>query len=344
MKIKNSLKRILLSYYEDLIFAKQFLGISNKYRIILVGTPEHVNVGDSILTIASKKYFVDYFPNHKVIELTLSDYNRFRKVIQLLTNRRDVFCCQPGGNMGNIWFESEKNRRDVLVNFKNNKVIFLPQTIDYDKTNAGIMSLKDSQNIYSKHKKLVIFAREKKSFELMKEYYPKNKVFLCPDLALFLDSYTKDNVRDTVLLCLRRDLEKNLSEEDEKRLIGFLGGRNYAYMDMYSDKIPNKENREGIVADKLVEFSKAEFVITDRLHGMLSCVLTQTPCVVMSNNNHKVRGVYEWIKDIPYIQFIERIDEIPMAIEKVLSVPDRKYNSSLLKPYFLQIEKEIKGE
>lgn len=37
-------------------------------------------------------------------------------------------------------------------------------------------------------------------------------------------------------------------------------------------------------------------VITDRLHGMIFCYITNTPCLVFQNNIYKVRETYEWIK------------------------------------------------
>ena len=45
--------------------------------------------------------------------------------------------------------------------------------------------------------------------------------------------------------------------------------------------------------DKFKDFQKSELVITDRLHGMIFCYITKTPCIVMPNNNHKILMTYE---------------------------------------------------
>ena len=59
------------------------------------------------------------------------------------------------------------------------------------------------------------------------------------------------------------------------------------------------DQREGEVLSKLEEFSSAELVITDRLHGMIFCAVTGTPCIVINSKSPKVRGCYQWICDLP---------------------------------------------
>ena len=51
-------------------------------------------------------------------------------------------------------------------------------------------------------------------------------------------------------------------------------------------------------------------MITDRLHGMVFCAITGTPCIVLSNNHHKVKGTYEWIKHLDYIKYVTDIAEV----------------------------------
>ena len=46
-------------------------------------------------------------------------------------------------------------------------------------------------------------------------------------------------------------------------------------------------------------------IITDRLHCMLLCVLTKTPCIFYDNSTHKLSGTYEHIKKLRYIKPVE---------------------------------------
>ena len=54
------------------------------------------------------------------------------------------------------------------------------------------------------------------------------------------------------------------------------------------------------------DFSKTGIAITDRLHGMIFCAITRTPCVAINNKNGKVKGVYErWLSRLNYIKLVD---------------------------------------
>ena len=344
MSILNKIKTKAYPYIENIFFAKRFTFVPWKINLLLVGTPEYNNVGDSILTLATLKLFSDYLDNCNIIEVTKSEYDRYKNTIKRCLSKRDVITFQPGGNMGNVWYIEEICRRDVIQSFPNNKIILLPQTIYYEGTTQGQASLKNSQKIYSAHNDLTIIAREKISYQLMREYYPKNKVMLTPDMALYLDNQNTNFERNGVRLCLRNDGEQQRTESDDEKIIQALGNREYVYMDMYSQTDPTPEIRELIVKEKINEFTKAELVITDRLHGMICCALTETPCVVLSNNHHKIKGVYDWLKGLQYIEYVEDVNEVPEAIKKVMSAKERRYDNKKFVPYFKQIINAIKGK
>lgn len=59
--------------------------------------------------------------------------------------------------------------------------------------------------------------------------------------------------------------------------------------------------------NKFKDFQKSKLVITDRLHGMVFCAISGTPCIAFSNYNHKVKGTYDWIKDLDYIKYVDNI-------------------------------------
>ena len=77
------------------------------------------------------------------------------------------------------------------------------------------------------------------------------------------------------------------------------------------------EQRNNEVYEIMNLISHAKVVITDRLHCMLFCAVTGTPCVAFDNASHKVRGVYEWIKDLDYITVVEKYNE---AVDRLISM------------------------
>lgn len=68
------------------------------------------------------------------------------------------------------------------------------------------------------------------------------------------------------------------------------------------------------------EFASAKLVITDRLHGMIFAALTQTPCIVLGNYNHKVKGTYEWLQELPYICFADTVQQAAEIVPKMLEI------------------------
>lgn len=67
---------------------------------------------------------------------------------------------------------------------------------------------------------------------------------------------------------------------------------------------------------------------------MIFCAITATPCIAMDNLSGKVKGVYEWLKDLPYINFIENVENISNTMEGLLkeeeyTYPIEKYREKL---------------
>jgi pyruvyl transferase EpsI len=55
-------------------------------------------------------------------------------------------------------------------------------------------------------------------------------------------------------------------------------------------------------------------VVTDRLHCMIFCAITQTPCVVLPNSNHKIKGTYEtWLSHLPHIAYMDELDATALS-------------------------------
>ncbi|WP_423202829.1 polysaccharide pyruvyl transferase family protein [Morganella morganii] len=53
------------------------------------------------------------------------------------------------------------------------------------------------------------------------------------------------------------------------------------------------------------KFSNSKLVVTDRLHGMIFAFITNTPCLVIRNSNHKIEETYKnWISNFNYIKLI----------------------------------------
>lgn len=248
--------------------------------------------------------------------------------------------------MGDVYVIEEGVRRSIAEVFPKNKIIVFPQTIHFSKTKRGRDEMKKTVKSYDGHKNLTLIARESVSYDIMRKDFVNNKVLLTPDIVLSMD-YKKRYSRKGALMCIRSDVEGKLTALEKEKLNSWLGDR---FQDVrYTDTVTYNRfyflsPRRFIVAFKLRQFAHAEFVVTDRLHGMVFAAITGTPCIVFSNFNHKVKGVYEWVKDLGYIQYCESTKDLEkIDIEKLMD--DAKiYDPGTFDKYWDLIRSEIKSK
>lgn len=303
-----------------------------KPTIYFVGLPEHGNLGDQAITVSMINFIQKHFPNYYLHTISfskiLSNLLRLMKHIK----KEDIFVLIGGGNMGDVYFDEEEVRRIIIQNFPKNKIIIFPQTIDYKK-NGQNSELKKSIEIYNKHKNLYLFAREKKSYKLMTQYYNNNYVGLVPDIVFSLDlkQILKNKTKtDTILVCIRKDKESAISPElyDALKREIDIYKKKIVYTDTVISDIPYIEKeymRKKIVFRKIEEFMQAHLVITDRLHGMIFSALCNTPCIVVANYNHKVTSFYNtWLKNTNYIHLLSENENLHSIIENLWNMQNIK--------------------
>jgi len=213
-------------------------------------------------------------------------------------------------------------------------VLILPNTIFYTDNKEGKELLKQSASVYNSHPDLKMYAREKESFKIMKEVY--RNVSLVPDMVLRMNKCKQGVKRSGCLLCLRNDLEKTRTEEQEQLVrtqISKVYGTNVYELDMYKKGGVSIKDRDAVLESQYDAFRHAELVITDRLHGMIFSAITGTPCIVINSKSPKVKGCYDWVKDQGYIYFCEDVT----ALEDILDHIEKKeytYNSKNLQPLY----------
>ena len=301
----------------------------NERKIILMGTPRYGNLGDQAIIVSEIKYIEDNFRKFKFIEVSLDDYYEHVEFIKKYINNKDIIMLHGGGNFGDEYLFEETVRRNVIDNFPNNKIILFPQTIYFKESEKGKKELEVSKNIYNNHNNLTLVAREKISYEKMKKEFNKCNVILTPDIVLYLNEEDYEHNRDGALCCLRSDLESKLTKYQKEFINKELRDKfkKVCITDTVINKNVNQEERNEFLRNKFNEFKMSELVITDRIHGMIFAAITGTPCIALSNYNYKVKGTYEWIKDLGYIKFTDDINEIPDLIQELKNIKNVKYDN-----------------
>lgn len=311
------------------------------HTVFLLMTPEHGNVGDQAIAKAE----TEFLKNHGIhyIEITSSKLNEMKWANQL-----DIFNGFPilingGGNLGTLWMGVENLQREIIQKNPKSSIYFLPNTVFYENNDWGKEELRKSIQIYNNHKHLTVYAREKVSYDFMKPIY--RDVRLVPDMVLTLREDGRGLMRKGCLLCLRSDCEKIRTEDQEAVLRSqakSLFGENVRDTDMVEGNHIAPSEREVALERKFNEFASGELVITDRLHGMIFCAITGTPCIVVDSKSPKLRGCYAWIKHLDYIRFAEKPEDIAEEYLKILEGPHHYENSQLI-PYYQTLAEDIRN-
>lgn len=313
------------------------LFLNEETRAFLVGTCVNGNLGDQAISYCSIRFIREQL-HLPLYEVNINQYWHQRRDLKKKIRSNDILFIQGGGNIGDEYMGAEFIRRDLLSTFHNNLIISFPQTVSFSKTIYGDYEKNLSQKIYAKHKKHIIFAREEYSYNELKKLFPNSKIVLAPDIVLMYSDYAvfrNRGICKSALLCLRSDCEGIINAEEKKSIYRLLKSQfeHVKFTDTFVEDV-NIENRKRMIEDKLNEFASAELIVTDRLHGMVLSALSGTPCVVLPNYNNKVKGVYEWISSIGSIEFIENIEELSEAIDKVIAHNTEKYKSDTLQNNF----------
>ena len=295
-----------------------FISEVGKVQAILLNTPLHGNIGDHAIAVAEREILSSM--GTSVLDFPWE--KKYFNVLAKLTPKDKIILIHGGGYIGDLWENEEQKLESILRAFKHHSIIIMPQTVHFDlETEAGREFFERAKHIFSVHPSLTVFLREKISYDFMRKYMPEVHVDIVPDIVMMLQPDLNIS-RSGILVCLRNDKEKTMTEENKRLLLAFLNKKydKITYSDMVESKNIRPEESSHIVQRKLKEFAASELVITDRLHGMIFSAVTETPCIVLNSQSHKIRGCYEWLKKLGYIRFLNDINNIPDVIEEINAV------------------------
>ena len=310
----------------------------DKDTFLLLYTPTHGNLGDHAIASAEKQFLkkneiVFYEITDKKLIL-LNKHNKLK-----ILNKRKILI-HGGGYLGTLWPYAEMMIRNIIFSCSKSKILFFPNTIFYEDNKE--LRIEDFVKIMNLNSNAVICLREQISFDFAQEYF--SNVLLIPDIVLSLEEIKGNFNRTGCLMCFRNDVEKTINErlyDTVNQKIKEIYGDDIIYTDMVVPYNIYPENRNEELSKKYTQFLGAELVVTDRLHGMLFAAITGTPCIVLDSKSPKVKGCYEWIRNLEYIHFIEDTGCIE-SVCKSLKGKTGRYDNSAFKSYFEKLAEVIK--
>ena len=338
----NIVRKIHIIVSSVLNFPKR-LGLSLKYKkeisriqstktkkIWFLCVPIHNNLGDYAQYNCIKKWIQEKYPTRMVIEVPTIpiryDFCGILKLLKKKINKGDLIIFQSGYTSSDL-HPDEIVHRKIVNNFKDNVIVFFPQTVKYScETEA-----KKTAHIYNNHNYLFFLVRDEVSYEIAKKYFYKTKILLMPDIVTSLIGTKQyDCERKGIIFCIRNDSEKkyrdNLIKEKFKNLI--------SDCDEWTDTTLEKNEKcSSVVLDnKIQQFACHKLTITDRFHGTILSLVASTPVIVLKTTDHKVIGGAQWFKNV-YPDYIKIADNIEEAV-KMAEAIQRNVYKTIDYPYF----------
>lgn len=283
--------------------------IDNNY--VLWDLPYHSNIGD-LLIWEGELAFLKKLP-YKNIDATSLETCQF----PILSSDVNILL-HGGGNFGDLWRRHQEFRLKVISTYPNNRIIIFPQTVHY----SDINTLKKDMIEMRSHDNLYVCARDKHSFEILKN--EGLNVLLVPDMAFCIDvnSLNKHRVKCKrgSLLVKRKDLELNLDNQykietsfplevrdwptfEKKLFVNLLQGlfkslsiRHPYFIPLYNKYMEFYKNYSIKVGVKYV--SSYKDVYTTRLHVAILRYLLGMSFYLFDNSYGKNRNFYiTWLND-----------------------------------------------
>lgn len=319
-----------LKYYFSLSKGNEKLN-SKKQKIIVFLGANYGNLGDVAITESQVNFLKSNFPEREIIEIPITDTYTSLKSVKRKLKKGDVITLIGGGNISNLYEDIERQRRFIIKKLKKYPIISFPQTIYFTETEEGNKSKWKTINVYRKHPKLYLFAREDKTYKFLNRYFDSNKIFICPDIVLSnsIVKNVKSHKRKNFIFCVRKDKESVLSKNQLENIIKVVDDSLVIFTDTQINKnhMSNAERQKEL--NKLLNlFCNSKLVITDRLHGMILCAITNTPCLALDNKNGKVSGVYEkWLKGRCSVNLVKPDEITKEMIDKTMNL-NKKYKTS----------------
>lgn len=292
--------------------------------IFLLNTPDYMNLGDIAIAVAEDRFIKENFGDYFDIGIHSCHPEGIKKLKKYIKDD-DILFVQGGGNMGTLWKICEENLRNIISSFPNNRIVVFPQSVFYGDSEDDQDYLKKSLDIYNNHKKLLICVREKRSYEFVCSSY-SCECLLLPDMVLTLNTPNTKVEREGITVLLRNDKEKFISSDYSDIINSAVVSSGEQLNIITHHPVKSSFEKEERVNEILKIYSSSKLVITDRLHGMIFSVITNTPCIAFDNSYHKVSDVYHtWLEKYDSITLADQ-----MSVLDLESLIQRKLNKKCM--------------
>lgn len=286
-------------------------------RFALVDFPNYSNVGDSAIWLGE----IAYFENHlgRRPDYVCSGVETFEESVFLAhVPEGNTIFINGGGNFGDLWPAPQSFREMLLDQYKNHKIVQLPQSIHFQHEE----NIEKSQKVINAHPDFTLLVRDHKSYDFAKKHYTCH-VELVPDMAFFLGPLRRRTQPIVDIYFLKRSDKEQVSLGEGENPFAQLEIKIEDWLDEDADLVkkhkykvlltlpylmlrdgvnPTDKNAcryalyKSLASDRLERGLKAlssgQYLLTDRLHATILAVLMNMPVVRLDNSYGKIDGFF----------------------------------------------------
>jgi len=318
----------------------------NQTKIFYFGITEHSNLGDLAQYYCIKKWIKENYTSVSVYEFeatTVVDM-RFNFLVKLskILNQNDTIFFQSGYTTQDLGGCHELMHRVIINRFPTAKIVMMPQTIFFKDENNRIRT----SQCYNQDKNLLFLARDRVSYEMACNMFPNVTVKQYPDIVTSLiGHYSFNNEREKVLFCCRNDSEKFYSDEEINGLRQKVNQLLETDMIDTTIRVNYKKIRRKLqyyIENEIKMFAQYKLIITDRYHGTIFSLVSNTPVIVIKTNDHKVTTGAEWFHGV-YDDYVFLAESLEHAYDLTESILKKEYPYHLEPCFDREYYQKLKG-
>lgn len=181
-----------IEFQRDLLLSSYRQSFQNVTHIAFIDFPDHNNAGDAAIGLGELLILEALGIEIRYMCSTWAEFNNTEMDASLadINPENTAIALHGGGNMGNIWRDSQDFRVWVVQDNLGRKIRSFPQTYEFFEPTESEPNpfLAETQSVYSRHPDLELAGRDTESFNQIVAKFPSNHVKLLPDAAVMIGS------------------------------------------------------------------------------------------------------------------------------------------------------------
>lgn len=178
---------------------------------ILLDYPDHLNAGDHLIWLSTLQLLRS---NQISLSYCASLVDFSPTQMERCSSDTMPILLQGGGNLGDLWPESQLFREKIIAQYRERPIVILPQSTYF----AQSENAQRAADIFNSHPNLTILVRDQESFEIAASLFIHCRVILTPDMTLWPEAQFLASEHRTmpdvecghVLFLRRQDAESKL--------------------------------------------------------------------------------------------------------------------------------------